>query len=128
MAIIKGNEGTVRIRHEGAMVLMDINGRSMAIPWEAALEMAKHLRNNAKRAEEYAKADQVIMDNAILHRAGSFIGLSHNRDIIKETVKEAAWNSDLRRYMRGGVKAQGIVYPPGLYKHPVKKDQNDGSK
>jgi hypothetical protein len=65
-------------------------------------------------AEEEAKAERIALDTAILYRAGAPIGLSNHPAIIDEAKKEAAWNTELRRCMPGGVKSEEAFGTPSV--------------
>lgn len=112
----------VIVRCEGTSVLLFVDGQLVLdIPYEHALELSKAIHIQAKRAEELAKAPQIIADQAILMRAGwPFAALSARQDIIKEAGKEAAWNSDLRRYMKNNLDPSGTVYPLTVIQKPHK--------
>ncbi len=94
----------VQIRQEGPEVLLVIDGRALKMPWNVALDVSKALAIKARKAEEIAKAEGIIFDQALLIRTGAPLGLTDNPDIQKEAAKEAAHNGDLRRYLPGGVK------------------------
>ncbi len=96
----------VRIHQEGPEVLLDIDGRPLQMPWNVALDVARALEKKARAAEEIAKAEGLIFDQALLVRTGAPLGFTDNPDIQKEAAKEAAHNSDLRKYLPGGVKAK----------------------
>jgi len=107
----------VRIRHEGTNVQVIVNGALVFdAPWNAAQDIARELKAASLRAEEIAKADGIIFDNALLFRSGAPFGLSNHPDIIKETVKEAGHNTTLRRHLRGGIQSKGIVGKPDVRK------------
>lgn len=89
-----------RTMFEGTTVYLELDGKAFSMPWETALELASALRKVAQRAEEYAKANQLIADGAVLLRAGVPFTLSNNPAIKKEVVKEAQHNRDLRRFMK----------------------------
>ena len=108
------------------------NGKNLFnadVPWEVADQIAKKSTRAARLAEEVCKANQVIMDNAILQRSGVLpgIGLSNHPLIKEETIKEALHDRDLRRYLParkasvaagiGGIKSRGAVGAPSLIKH-----------
>lgn len=104
---------TLSVRQEGDHVLVIRNGQAILdLPYQAALDLAKALRIKGKAAEEIAKAEQVIFDEAILLRVGANIGLTNHPVILREAMKEAAWNSDLRRYIppprAGGLESQAV--------------------
>lgn len=111
------------VRRENTNVLLLIGGELVAEwPWEAAKEIAKAIRVQALRAEEQAKAEQIIMDQAILTRAGAPFGLTNRPDLLKAAANEAAWNRNLRRYIRGkaagGIETRAIVGAPTIIRHP----------
>lgn len=105
----------VTVRQEGTRVLVIADGRAVLdLPWEGATAVAKALYRQSKKAEELAKAGQIVMDEAILLRSGAPVSLTNQPDIRKEAAKEAAWNSQLRRYIRR--RERRTVYGP-VVKH-----------
>lgn len=102
-------------------------GKAIDMPWEKADELSRALTIQARRCEEYCKANEIIMDNALLQRSGANIGLSDRADINGETVKEALQNKGLRRLLpwrqknvsQGieGIRTRGVVGSPALTKH-----------
>lgn len=108
-ARIRQNADKVQIIKDGKLV--------MEMPWDAALEFTRAMRGVARLAETYAKANAVIIDHAILLRAGVPIGLTDGEKFHDEVAKEAAHNRDLRRYMPGGVKSKAIVGTPSVIRH-----------
>jgi hypothetical protein len=120
MTVIKPNITSVDIQAEGDRVIVLHNGRLLwDMDWQAAAIFARALAIKSKEAEEIAKAQQIIYDSAILLRAGVPLGLSNNRSIQREAAKEAAWNSDLRRYMPDGIRSQEMVGTPAIIKEAV---------
>ena len=95
----------VRIHQEGPEVLLIIDGRALKMPWNVALDVGKAIIKKARSAEEIAKAESIIFDQALLIRTGAPLGFTDNPDIQAEAAKEAAHNPQLRKYLRGGVKA-----------------------
>lgn len=111
---------SIRILQHGDAVAVIINGRlatEAPMPWQHAREIAKRLLHVAGLAEEHAKALHVAHDAAILQRAGANIGITSDPRILDEAGKLAAWDSDLRRYMPGGVKSQEQFGRPSLIDH-----------
>ncbi len=104
----------VQIRTDGDKVILVVDGKGLSMPWEKALEIAGLLRDAGKRAEEIAKADNIIADHALLTRAGVPIGLSSHPKIMDEVRKEAAHNRELRRALPGGVKAAVVFGAPAV--------------
>lgn len=107
------------IRQEGTRVIVLHNGKAlMDLTWEAAKQFSKAILIKALLAEEEAKAWDIIADQAILTRTGSPFGLTSNPAMLHEAGKEAAWNSDLRRYIRGkragGIESQSVVGTPAI--------------
>jgi len=117
----------LRVRQEGVNVLLVINGRAVEMPWHIALELGRALLNKGHLAEEIAKHEQVIYDQALLTRAGLPIGLAVNKDVASEAIKEASWGTKLRRYLPGGVRAKEFVGAPRVVNLP-KKENIDADK
>lgn len=112
------NQHQVSIRQEGMRVVVIEDGHTVFdMPWDAALELAKAIISQAKKAEEVAKAEQVIEDASILMRAGAPFGLSSNPDIIRAAKQEAAWGMP-RRYMQNNFR--GVLFAPTVRR--VKKN------
>ncbi len=95
----------VRIHQEGPEVQLVIDGRSLMMPWNVALDVARAMEKKARKAEEVAKHEQITFDQALLIRTGAPLGFTNNPDIQAEAEKEAAHNPALRKYLPGGVKA-----------------------
>lgn len=127
MNIFRGELKEVVVRQEGDRVLLLHNGALLfSLPWQAALELSRALRVQGKKAEEEANAIRIVYDQAILTRVGFPIGLSNRPDILAEAAKEAAWNKDLRRYIRGdraaGIANQTVFGTPTIsVSHPREK-------
>lgn len=129
MDILHGELKEATVRQEGERVLLLHNGRLLfSLPWAAALDLARALFVQGKRAEEEANAARIVIDQAILTRAGFPIGLSNRQDILAEAAKEAAWNSDLRRYMRGpqaaGIANQTVFGTPTISTRPARRNNH----
>lgn len=100
------------IRREGQRIIVISGGRAILdMDWESALKLVKAIQHQAKLAEEEAKAEQVIADQAFAARLGLPFGFSANKAINQEAKKEAAWNSDLRKQIPQA-NFRGICYPP----------------
>lgn len=95
----------IRIGQDGPNVIITIDGRAIEMPWNAALDVGKALIKKARAAEEIAKSEGLIFDQALLIRTGAPLGFSSHPDIQSEAAKEAAHNPQLRKYLPGGVKA-----------------------
>jgi hypothetical protein len=94
-------------------VLLIVDGqRVLDMTWQQCLELGRALMFQARKAEELTKVDQVVMDQAILMRAGFPMRMATNHDMLKLAGNEAAWNSDLRRYMPDNIEQYGTLYPP----------------
>ena len=116
-----------RIRQEGSNVLLFVNGKVVVnLPWDAWLELSREIIAKARQAEQIAKADKVIKDQALLQRYGFPIGVTNNKDMQKEAMNEAAWGSELRRYKPGGLPSQEIVGVPSVYHLPTPKEDSHG--
>ncbi len=115
------------VRQEGERVLFIYNGRLVtSLPWQAAETLARAIRAQAKEAEEFAKQEQVIFDQAILTRLGIPVGLTNNPRILRVAANEAAWNSKLRRYIRPsrarGIKSQEVFGRATIIQRPPTKE------
>lgn len=119
---------SLTVRQEGEKVLLLSGGILIAeMPWQAADQLAAALKAKARQAEELQKAEQIAFDQAVLMRGGFPIGLTRHKAIISEAVKQAFWNTDLRRYMPGGVKSQEIFGTPAIIRH-LPKGEPDNAK
>jgi hypothetical protein len=112
------------VRREGQRVKLLKEGRLVAdMPWDAALALAKAIHGTAKLAEEWAKANEVALDHAVLVRAGVPIGLANHPEVRAEGEKQAVNNRDLRRYLRylpGGVRSTSSVGRPVVVRREAK--------
>lgn len=120
----------LRIWHDGnGKVLYTFRGKVVfdsPVPWQVADLIARNSTRAARAAEEHCKANQIIYDNALLHRSGKipFLGLSNDPKIKDETAKEALHNRELRRalpYQKnsdgiGNIRSKGVVGTPMISK------------
>ena len=89
------------------------------MPWEAALELAAALQAKAKLAEEYAKAEDVARDQAILMRAGAPIGITNIPGVLDLAKQIATSDRDLRRFMPNNIKTEEKFGSPVVVNHGV---------
>ena len=114
-----------RIRLNGIKVILITEGKEyLELPWEAALKIGRAMIAQARRAEEAAKALNIVEDQAIIIRSGFPVGLTNRKDIQTEALKEAKWNRELRKKMPGGIQSQSIVGTPTLIKKPPRRKEN----
>jgi hypothetical protein len=134
MAVFLIHKGTdhVHVRQSGDKVLLLRGGTLITeIPWKAALTLSKAIRIKAKQAEEEAKALDIIDDQALMMRVGMPIGLTDDPVKIKEAVKEASWNSKLRKYIPiakfGAIESKERFGTPAIIKKKPKpkKDKQE---
>lgn len=86
-----------QIRAEGDKVLLVLDGRLVAtMPWQAAQEFARGITVKSKQAEEYAKAPQIITDQALLMRIGAKLGLTRNLRMLGDAKVLAETDRRLR--------------------------------
>ena len=118
--IIRGDTEAkeAKVIQEEDRVIFVIDGKATYMPWEVAISLGRALIGQGRLAEEHQKAEQIIDDNAILLRSGFPVGLSNNKDIIDETIKEAVSNPELRRFIPGGVRSKSIAHPPTVIMEP----------
>jgi len=127
MEISVPKAGSIRISDDGFHVLLtDETGKTLIIPWNAALEVAKEMKAKALKIGETAHADKLINDQALLIRLSVPLGLTDNPDIKKEALKEAQWNSELRRYIPSvkGIPSGEVMGAPKIIQHPPKGGNN----
>jgi hypothetical protein len=119
--------GGLKLRVHGPCVtaLIKVDGREFALqdlPWDAAAKIGEAFTTAAKEAEEYAKANNIIQDQAILYRSGAPFALTNNPKMQHEAKKEAVTSRVLRRSnlrMRaGGIPSQESVGRPMVTQSP----------
>lgn len=118
--------GGLKLRVHGPMVtaLFTVNGQEFALqdlPWDAAKKISEAFGSAAKEAEEYAKANEIIMDQAILFRSGAPIALTNHPKMREEALKEAVWDRDLRRsnlQLSGNIESHESVGRPTVTQSP----------
>ena len=123
----------VNVRQEATQVVVIRNGVTVFdMPWDAALQLARAIFSQAKRAEELASAERLADDQAVLLRLGVPIGLTSRRDIQEAAQQRAAWDSTLRRYIPlkrakgvGGVRSGESFGTPRIIRHKP-GDRQDG--
>lgn len=103
--------GRVLLKRDGVVVV--------DIPYEMVDDIIKAIRQKKLLCEEYAKADQIARDSAIMLRAGAPYALSARPDIRDEAVKLAVHDRQLRQmpYIKSQEKFGAPVievYPPQL--------------
>jgi len=122
--------GAVRIGNDGFHVVVQQDDKTLLIPWEAALEVAKAMTTVARKVEETAKAPGIIADQALLMRLGFPLGLTSNSDILSEAFKDAQHDPKLRKYITGpravGIPSSEAVGTPGLIQHEPKGGNGNG--
>lgn len=124
--VITRNVREVRIRQEETRVqLIEKDGAGwkviLDVPWDIALQIAAGIHTQAKKAEELAKASDIIFDQAILTRTGAPFGLSDHPRIKEEAAKEAVSNRTLRRALPGGVRSKEVIGAPTVIVKPPKE-------
>jgi hypothetical protein len=116
---------TARIVTEGTQVLVQFNDGAksfvLQLEHQAAHEIGVGMVCAARKAEEWANAERIALDSAILMRSGAPFTLSDHPTIIAEAAKEAAWNTNLRRCMAGGVKSQEAFGLPTILQSPPRR-------
>ena len=111
-----------RIRYEGAEVIVTLNGHETRMPFDAALQIAQALMSAGRAAEEIANREQIVIDQAILLRAGVPLGLTNHPALQAEAAKAAAWDSTLRRQMPGGVRSSEQFGTPTIRRHRPRRE------
>lgn len=88
------------------------------LPLGYALAIANLVIGVAREIETEDNWEEIVFDQAILDRSNLLpqLGLVRDPYLLNEAKKEAAWNSDLRRYLPGGVRRQRKVSTPKVDK------------
>lgn len=118
----------VNVREEGNAVLLFVDGRlAFRVNCNEALEIANALTSVARIIDERVQHERIVFEQALLMRSGAPFGLvtRYNPDLMKLARKEAAWNSDLRRYIRSAPESPANVYALGLYHAPPEEKPGD---
>lgn len=118
------------VRQEGERVLVLEGGRVVFdLPYDAALALSRAIHIKGKQAEQWAARESVIDDQAILNRLGVPLGLTNSPVLQHAAWNKAAWDSDLRRYIRPsrarGIESQETFGIPTVIAHPPKKEKDD---
>lgn len=79
--------------------------------------LAGALIQQARDAEEQAKAEQVAADAALLLRTGAPFGFTSDPKIRDEAGKQAAHDRTLRRALPGGIKSKEMFGRPAVIGH-----------
>jgi hypothetical protein len=113
----------IGVRHEMGRILV-LHGGALRFDmgWRYAARIWAAIVSKGREAEEWAKADQVALDGAIMFRSGAPIGFTDNPAIQAEIVKEAVHNRDLRRFMPGGVRSEVLLGAPVIKQHSPDAD------
>lgn len=99
----------ITVRWEGERVIVIRNGQLVHdVHYQAALEIAQAMIAQARKAEEWAKKDQIVIDQAIITRAGLTLPVATHPKIRAEAMKESRWNGMLRRFMPRARPAEKI--------------------
>jgi len=128
MDLLIAKPGAVKIGNDGFHVILQQDDKTMLIPWQAALEVAKAMTTVARKVEEVVKVDQIVSDEAFLNRLGFPIGLTNNPDIKKEAFQKAQYDPQLRKYMPNavGIPSSEAVGTPSLIQHKPKGGKDNG--
>jgi hypothetical protein len=111
------------IKDDGKLIHLFLDGKFICtLPPAIAREIAHWLIKKAGRIEQLQNIAQTVIDQAILERANTGVGLVADPKILDEAHKEAQWNKDLRRYMPlNGIEPKSIVGLPNLRNSHVQK-------
>lgn len=115
----------IHIRQDGENVLLNFDDKFFVqLGSTESLEVAKQLAGVGRLADEWKNAESIAKDSAILMRAGAPFALSNNPAIVEEAKKQAAWNSDLRRYMEmKGITSQEQFGTPTIVMSEPRRKQ-----
>jgi hypothetical protein len=108
---------TIQQYYDQVVLLLD--GKFMCtMPWQVADEIASMVRSIARLAEEYAKANAIIAQDALLIRSGAPFSLTNNPKMREQSFNDAQWDPTARKSMPlAGVPSAKEVGAPSLIKH-----------
>ena len=101
-------------------VYLELPGPTSLIPWEVAKQIALTLLAKAQECEQIHKRKQIVMDGAILHRAGVPVGLTNNHKLQKDIIQEAKHGIG-RKVPSMGIPSNAAFGVPGLKSTPPRK-------
>lgn len=117
------NTKELTIRSVADKVIILLNGKLIAtLPWEAAKEFAAGIKHQAGLSEEYAKAEQVSHDQALLIRSGLPVNIANLNDVQQLAWWKAQNDDSARRVPMKGMPSKGKVGAPGL----IRGEPKDG--
>ncbi len=131
IVIPKSGPNVMHFMVHGDRVVMVHNGKVITdMPWQSAYEFAKQLQKAGGKAEEFAKREQIIDDQALLIRTNAPIGLSADPHIQKEAFKKAETDRGLRKAIpsvKDGltIRSAEEFYPPTVKVHSPKKKNGE---
>lgn len=97
--------GHIRIRQEKDKVLLLCSGRpAIELPWEAAVELSKALRQKAAIAREQDKHELIIADQSILLAVGAPIRISATGKMLRTALKEAEYHGGTKNGINNALK------------------------
>ncbi len=128
--------GLWRTFNNGVKIIVEIDGhKPVAIPWEAADEIAEALKLNARIVEQNMKANQVIYDAAIVARTGLPIGLIAPTPMAAKMKDEARKVSENDRGIRksnlpkiGSIPGQEVFGTPKVTVSPSLEDLKESCR
>lgn len=103
------------LHRDGGFEVVTVGGTVFAVmPLAMAIEIGNAVIGKAREVETEESWEAVVFDQAILDRTNLLpnLGLVSDPWMQREAVKEAAWNTRLRRYLPGGVRRQRKVSTP----------------
>ena len=119
-----------RARQNYGQVQLFADGKLIAeLEPKTARKIGRAILRISGLAAEWANAEEVARDNAILLRAGFPVGLANHKTVIDQSVRLACWDRDLRKAMPGGVKSKEVFGTPTINQLPrgTKRGRSNGA-
>lgn len=102
---------------EGSSIHMVVDGKYIGtFPWQKAQETGRILHHLGKKAEQYAKANELIVADAALIRTGAPFSLTDDRKIRGAAFAEAQWGGTRKRIPLAGIPSPKRCGTPSLVK------------
>jgi hypothetical protein len=117
-ALSENSNAVDALKAEARLLTRERGNRAARGKLVASLDSAGNSAEaKAREAEQYAKVDQLVLDQGLIMRAGFPVGLTNNPRVIDAAKVEAAHNREFRRAIPS-IRSQEVVGMPTLIQPP----------
>lgn len=108
--------------YDGGLDVLYRGNLALKIPTAAVLEVFRVVKQVTRFAEALHEVHKTIYDQALLLKGGAPYGLTDNPKVIDEAVKEALWETDVKKYFSTpGIPSKAVFGVPKLIGGEVNK-------